>query len=38
MGDLMIAATARSVGAAVLTRNIDDFKGWGGIVEVVDVR
>lgn len=38
MGDLMIAATARSVGAVVLTRNPDDFKGLDGIVKVIEVR
>lgn len=38
MGDLMIAATARSVGAVVLTRNPDDFLGLEGIVKVLDVR
>ena len=37
MGDLMIAATARSVGAVVLTRNPRDFKGLDGIVEVVAI-
>ncbi|MDN5851290.1 MAG: PIN domain-containing protein [Actinomycetia bacterium] len=38
MGDLMIAATARSIGGTVLTRNPDDFKGLDGIVQVLDVR
>jgi predicted nucleic acid-binding protein len=38
MGDLMIAATARSVGAAVLTRNPSDFAGLGAIVAVLEVR
>jgi toxin FitB len=37
MGDLMIAATARSIGAAVLTRNPGDFIGLDGIVDVVTV-
>ncbi len=35
--DLMIAATARHIGAALLTRNPDDFKGVEGIVDVVAV-
>jgi toxin FitB len=35
--DLMIAATARHVGAVVLTHNPNDFKGVEGIVEVVAV-
>jgi len=38
VGDLMIAATARAVGAAVLTRNPDDFKGVDEIVQVIAVR
>lgn len=38
MGDLMIAATARSIGAAVLTRNLDDFKGVETIVPIVAVH
>ncbi len=32
--DLLIAATAASVGAAVLTDNTDDFAGLEGVVEV----
>ena len=32
--DLLIAATAASVGAGVLTDNLDDFTGLGGLVEV----
>lgn len=32
--DLMIAATARAHGAAVVTRNVTDFQGYG--VDVVD--
>lgn len=35
--DLMIAAVARSVGASVLTRNPDDFRGLETIVPVVAV-
>lgn len=35
--DLMIAATARHVGAVVLTRNPGDFKGVEGIVDIVAV-
>jgi predicted nucleic acid-binding protein len=34
-GDLMIAATARHMGAKMLTRNPDDFVGLDGIVGVV---
>lgn len=37
VADLMIAATAKSVGAAVLTRNPDDFKGVDQIVQVIPV-
>ncbi|HMR12424.1 MAG TPA: PIN domain-containing protein [Arachnia sp.] len=33
--DLMIAATAASCGAAVITRNVEDFAGLDGFVEVV---
>jgi predicted nucleic acid-binding protein len=32
--DLMIAATAAANGAAVLTRNVSDFEGLEGLVEV----
>ncbi|MFT4210826.1 MAG: PIN domain-containing protein [Microbacterium sp.] len=35
--DLMIAATARHLDAALLTRNPADFAGLDGIVTVVDV-
>lgn len=35
--DLMIAATARRLDAAVITRNPDDFAGLEGIVRVVAV-
>ena len=37
VGDLMIAATARHVGAVLLTRNPDDLRGVAGIVDVVAV-
>jgi predicted nucleic acid-binding protein len=33
--DLMIAATAAAHGAAVITRNLDDFAGLEGFVTVV---
>lgn len=33
--DLMIAATAVAHGAAVITRNADDFTGLEGLVEIV---
>ncbi|MDR1635320.1 MAG: PIN domain-containing protein [Bifidobacteriaceae bacterium] len=33
--DLMIAATAAAHGAAVITRNVDDFAGLEGFVAVV---
>ena len=36
--DLMIAATARAQGAAVVTFNTADFVGLEGIVEVIDAR
>lgn len=36
--DLMIAATARHVGAVLLTRNPDDFRGVEGIVEVIAIE
>ncbi|WET77179.1 type II toxin-antitoxin system VapC family toxin [Amycolatopsis sp. QT-25] len=35
--DLMIAAIASSRGLPLYTRNEDDFKGLGGIVEVVGI-
>lgn len=38
VADLMTAATAKSVDAAVLTRNPDDFIGIDAIVPVVAVR
>lgn len=34
--DLMIAATAAAPGAAVITRNTDDFAGLDGFVTVVE--
>ena len=37
VADLMIAATAKSVDAAVLTRNPDDFTGVDDIVTVIAV-
>jgi toxin FitB len=36
--DLMIAATARAQGAAVVTFNTGDFVGLEGIVEIIDAR
>ncbi|WP_158607593.1 PIN domain-containing protein [Flexivirga caeni] len=38
VADLLIAATAKASGAAVLTRNPADFKGIDAIVEVIDVH
>lgn len=35
--DLMIAATAASHGAAVITRNPDDFAGLEGFIDVIGV-
>ncbi len=35
--DLLIAATAVAEGLPIYTRNVDDFKGLEGVVEVVDV-
>ena len=35
--DLLIAATAHAHDAALYTRNPDDFRGLGGLVEVVTV-
>jgi len=35
--DLLIAATALSVGLPLYTRNIDDFSGLGGVVDIVEV-
>ncbi|MGN6125812.1 MAG: PIN domain-containing protein [Humibacter sp.] len=34
--DLMIAATAAANGAAVITRNVDDFRGVDAVVPIVD--
>jgi predicted nucleic acid-binding protein len=36
--DLLIAATALAAGLAVYTRNLDDFSGLEGVVEVVEVK
>ena len=36
--DLLIAATALSAGLPLYTRNIDDFNGLEGVVEIVEVR
>jgi predicted nucleic acid-binding protein len=36
--DLLIAATALSVGLPLYTRNIDDFSGLDGVVDIVEVR
>jgi predicted nucleic acid-binding protein len=36
--DLLIAATALSVGLPLYTRNIDDFSGLEGVVNIVEVR
>jgi predicted nucleic acid-binding protein len=36
--DLLIAATALSVGLPVYTRNIGDFSGLEGVVDIVEVR
>jgi len=36
--DLLIAATALSAGLPLYTRNVDDFSGLEGVVEVVEVR
>lgn len=33
--DLMIAATAAAHGAAIITRNADDFVGLGSLIEVI---
>lgn len=35
VADLMIAATAKTYGAAVVTRNVDDFAGLERIVTVI---
>ena len=35
--DLLIAATALSVGLPLYTRNIDDFSGLEGVVDIVEV-
>ena len=36
--DLLIAASALSVGLPLYTRNIDDFSGLEGVVDIVEVR
>ena len=36
--DLLIAATAAAAGIPLYTRNVDDFKGLAGVVEVVPVN
>jgi predicted nucleic acid-binding protein len=36
--DLLIAATALSVGLPLYTRNVDDFSGLDGVVDIVEVR
>src|SRR5229473_2032099 len=36
--DLLIAATALSVGMPLYTRNIDDFSGLESVVDIVEVR
>jgi predicted nucleic acid-binding protein len=36
--DLLIAATAAAVGLPLYTRNIDDFSGLKGIVDIVEVH
>jgi predicted nucleic acid-binding protein len=36
--DLLIAATALSVGLPLYTRNTDDFSGLDGVVDIVEVR
>jgi predicted nucleic acid-binding protein len=36
--DLLIAATALSVGLPLYTRNIDDFSGLEGVIDIVEVR
>jgi predicted nucleic acid-binding protein len=36
--DLLIAATALSAGLPLYTRNVDDFSGLEGVVEIVEVR
>jgi predicted nucleic acid-binding protein len=36
--DLLIAATALSVGLPLYTRNVDDFSGLEGVVDIVEVR
>ncbi len=35
MIDLMIAATAAANGAAVITKNMDDFDGLDGFVTII---
>ncbi len=36
--DLMIAATALSIGAGVITRNVADFAGVEDLVPIIDAR
>ena len=36
--DLLIAAIALSVGLPLYTRNLDDFSGLEGVVDIVEVR
>jgi predicted nucleic acid-binding protein len=36
--DLLIAATALSVGLPLYTRNMNDFSGLDGVVDIVEVR
>jgi predicted nucleic acid-binding protein len=36
--DLLIAATALSVGLPLFTRNVGDFSGLEGVVEIVEIR
>ena len=36
--DLLIAATALSAGLPLYTRNVDDFSGLDGVVDIVEVR
>jgi predicted nucleic acid-binding protein len=36
--DLLIAATALSVGLPLYTHNIDDFSGLEGVLDIVEVR
>ncbi|HLZ26384.1 MAG TPA: type II toxin-antitoxin system VapC family toxin [Chloroflexota bacterium] len=36
--DLLIAATALAVGLPLYTRNVGDFSGLEGVVEIVEIR